>query len=149
MTEARKKESEKKTDTPVTTRPIGCGVARRLVPSSEEVVTPSQPSPERNTEESVVWQDIPSMKGQYEKFPESTRTVNSKVDVFDLSKPEDKDSLNKIMTKRVGAAVTDPLVVIHEMDKQFYQGVFYVYILHSQVQYKKLIPSKKDVGGPK
>lgn len=56
-----------------------------------------------------------------------------KARVFNLSKPEDLEEYNKILSS---AVEDNPSVEITVRDKHFHKGIFYIYIEYNDVMYK-------------
>ncbi len=84
------------------------------------------------------WAATPAVKDQESRFPDTVRVAYKKSVVFDLSKPEAAAQWNTMLMLAEKSAV-----VLCDIDRQFYQGAYYVYALVIGKEFKRIIPNPK------
>ena len=85
----------------------------------------------------VVWQGVPSVPDQLQKFPHTVRTGPHIDAVFNLSVKAELSEFNRIQgqaTDQVNGLTT----VIHHLTKEFHQGQFFALVTYSHLFYQKL-----------
>jgi hypothetical protein len=90
---------------------------------------------EDQTDSSGQWLSAPSVRNQSTKFPDTVRLAEPKTVILDLANTEHLKELNRLQAE---SAVTNPSLSITELDRQFYQGKWSVYLTYCKVQYLKL-----------
>jgi hypothetical protein len=87
------------------------------------------------------WSSMPSVVDQASLYPESVRKVGAFVKVFDLSNTEQLTEWNSYLQKAQQQAV-----VLHDVQRNFHEGKYYVYVLVNEFSFRKIIP---EPDGPK
>lgn len=86
--------------------------------------------------------DVPSLQGQLLTHPDSVKSSQRLVKVFDLSIAEDAQAYADIKAKTLPD--DSPIYVIETEVREFHNGVFYVFLQYVQLKYKNLAPRQKS-----
>ncbi len=125
---------------------MGSGVTPRklptLIPSKEEVEE-DVPAVVTPPEAAGVWMDRASVHDQHLIHPETCKFGEAQAKIFDLSKSADLEEYGKLEALAVREG--GPGVAMLDKERQFFEGVYHVFLTYRPMQYKKLIPSKDDL----
>lgn len=120
---------------------IGSGyTGKKLIPSRvpEDTEEKSDSTPVASGPD--VWGPEPSVVGQMVNHPTTFRLKPMQVKVFNLSKEEDAKAYSEVWAKFTD--MKSPRCRISEMDRQFYEGAYHVYLMYQDIEYKQLIQKK-------
>jgi len=127
---------------------MGGGISRTLtlIPSykdkdSDELVEKERPVEPPEVISTDEWVDRPVIKNQAEQHPNTCRETGRVARVLDMSIPDHVDTWNDWLV-----AVREQRAIIHDHDRNFYEGKYFIYAVCSFLEYKRIAPTRKDDG---
>ena len=120
---------------------LGSGYTHlKLVPSKMEEDAEEKAKEPVKPAVKEVWGREPSVVGQMVDHPTTVRYLPMQVKVFNLNVKEEADAYGDLWAKFTD--VKSPRVRISETDRQFHEGVYHVFVMFQEVEYKQLIQKK-------
>ena len=123
---------------------MGGGISRELtlIPSAKDPENKAEPplgAPEVISTDA--WIDRPSVKDQAQKHPDTVRETSRTARVFDVSQTEDARVWNEWLQ-----AVKEQRAVIHDTDRNFHEGKYFIYAVCSFLEYRRILPTRNEDG---
>ena len=101
---------------------------------------------EQHEQDVGIWKNVPSVIGQYSKYPNTVRKAAVQVRLFTLpdapAEKEYAEILDGVLAK------PDPLIYISADVRNFHEGRYYVFVTYQKIEYKQIMPPR-ETKGPK